>query len=366
MRNRRAGRPRPHLRQHADRGRGAQGQHAASRRCARRSPRSPTAARLRRRAEGRAGRRAATALIAEIKKASPSGGLIRPDFDPPALARAYAAGGATCLSVLTDEPYFQGTPAHLRAARAAVDLPVLRKDFMLDPWQVSESRAMGADCILLIMACLTDAAGARAGAGSPSTSDMDVLVEVHDKRRTRPRAAVWRPSLIGINNRNLKTLKTDLATTEELAPLVPPDRFLVAESGIRDHRRSAPAGGRRRRSAILVGESLMRQADVAAATRALLGDCIAPTMSGFTHFDARGQRGHGRCVGQAGHRPHRHRAGARRHAAGDPGDDRGAATAKKGDVLGRGAARRDHGGQADRRSDPALPSAADHRGRRST
>lgn len=215
--------------------------------------------------------RAATSgygLIAEIKKASPSGGLIRPEFDPPSLARAYAAGGATCLSVLTDGPWFQGEPAHLREARMAVDLPVLRKDFILDPWQVYESRAMGADCILLIMAALTDTE-ARSLEVLARALDLDVLVEVHDQEELE-RALGLQTKMIGVNNRNLKTLKTDIQTTFHLAGMVPPDRFLLSESGIRTHEdvQSLATIGVR---AYLVGESLMRQDDVTLATRRLLG-----------------------------------------------------------------------------------------------
>jgi indole-3-glycerol phosphate synthase len=211
-------------------------------------------------------------LIAEIKKASPSAGLIRADFDPPELARAYERGGAACLSVLTEEAHFQGSLRHLQSVRSAVTLPLLRKDFMLDPYQIPEARAAGADGILLILAGLADDE-ARRLEEEATAWNLDVLAEVHNQDELR-RALRLKTRLIGINNRDLKTLRTDLATTEALAAEVPTDRILVCESGLGspgDLRRMAKAGVR----CFLVGEALMRQADVEAATRALLAPAEA-------------------------------------------------------------------------------------------
>ncbi|MFT5439115.1 MAG: indole-3-glycerol phosphate synthase [Alphaproteobacteria bacterium] len=213
-------------------------------------------------------------LISEIKRASPSKGLIREDFNPATLAQAYQEGGATCLSVLTETPNFEGKDAHLIAARSAVDLPVLRKDFMIDPYQIVESRSLGADCILLIMAALSDDQASEMESIAQGFG-MDVLIEVHDEAELE-RALRLSSPLIGVNNRNLKTLETNLDTTHRLAPLVPDDRILVCESGLytpQDLAEMAGIGAR----CFLIGESLMRQEDVAQAVRNLLADPAPPS-----------------------------------------------------------------------------------------
>lgn len=210
----------------------------------------------------------ATGLICEIKKASPSAGLIREDFNPAKLAKAYEAGGAACLSVLTDEPYFQGKDEYLIEARQACSLPVLRKDFMVDIWQVAQARALGADCILLIMAALTDEDAVDLHAAA-THYHMDVLIESHNEEELK-RALQLPSGMIGINNRNLKTLETDLNTSVELRSLVPEDRIVICESGLKTHEDLVSMQGHGINS-FLIGETLMKQKDVEAATKAMLG-----------------------------------------------------------------------------------------------
>ena len=339
-------------RAHVARSKAALSEAALLARLAEAPPPRPFAAALERHlGEGRYG------LIAELKKASPSAGLIRGDFDPVGFARSYETGGASCLSVLTDAPYFHGSDDDLRAARRQVGLPVLRKDFILDPYQILESRHIGADCVLLIMAALSDPTASELAAAAAELG-LDVLAEVHD-RAELDRALRLDVRMIGINNRDLKTLETDLATTERLAPEVPADRLVVAESGIRraeDLDRLAAAGAR----CFLVGETLLREPDLAAATRRLLRlPAVGPA---FTHLDAEG-RARMVDVSDKDETDRMAIAGARVVMRPETLERIRVGRRRQGRRARGGAARRHHGRQAHRRADPAVPSAGADLGR---